>query len=173
MSLISRSLVVCLLPMLMSVSSLGCCKKPPEVLEKIKQDVPQDSNMLKTEDDSQLRSIVQNDGVSTCIARDGPEAGKTIVAIPKAFDESYQRNRLATLRLLLDIVNRGTPEDVLTAAAIATALEDSASAGLLYVYCAARQVDEVDLATGQSIRTRFAAWLAKRLAVDVQKESPH
>jgi hypothetical protein len=153
--------------LLVTLICLACCKESSALWKTQEQQSPRAIEMLKPEEEARLRAIIYKDGATTTIAPQGPDAGHVIVIIPKLFEELHKKKRIAALKLLLEIVKGARPEDFLSAAAIATALEDNPRAAVVYVHLKEGDVDEVDVRTGKSLRTRVSAWLAKRMSDDI------
>jgi hypothetical protein len=87
-----------------------------------------------------------------------------MVSIPKTVIEFHNKKRIATLRLLLDIVRGGRPEDALTAAGFAIALEENPIAALPCAYCPPNLFDESEGDNEDTLRMRLVEWLDNRIS---------
>ncbi len=77
---------------------------------------------LTTDDTALLRTRVSG-GLGTCIETEGRWASHRVVVLHTDVVELHRKKRIATLRLLLDVIKSGTPKEALTAAGFADVLE--------------------------------------------------
>lgn len=70
-----------------------------------------------------LRGLVKQGAIGTSIDMEGRWATHRVAVLDKYIREVHREKRIATLRLLLDIIRCGTPKEALTAASCADVLE--------------------------------------------------
>ena len=87
-----------------------------------KPDQP-DQNDLSVSDQSQLRQVVYGESFRIALGTKGELLGKRLLLVPDFVSKCHQSRRLATLKLLAQIVQGGAPKDALLASTYITALE--------------------------------------------------
>jgi hypothetical protein len=86
-----------------------------------------------------------------------------MVSVPKTVIKFHNKKRVATLRLLLDIVRGGRPEDALKAAGFAIALEENPIVALPCADCPPNLFDESEGDNERTLRMRLVEWLDNRI----------
>jgi hypothetical protein len=124
-------------------------------------------NELTAEEATILRRHIK-EGPSTTIPLEGRYATHRIAVLPADVEEIHRRKRIAALLLLLEVIRRGTPQDVLTAAGFADMLEKGESGVIIALGSYDMSPDEVDrdrgdntLATRELMREEVEAMIAK------------
>lgn len=141
--------------------SLGDEERVPEKGHKAK--------MLTRKEAAIIRRNVYTRGRSTATPNTGPWAFKRILIVPEAVTQVYKMKRIATLRLLLDIVKGGAPKDSVLAAAYAIALEDNPCTASLYAYYDLELVDDAPDKDGSG-RDEFIEIVSKLLSEAEKKQ---
>lgn len=101
-----------------------CSLRPPIV------DVRQNSK-LTLEEDSTIRNSIYDGSFTTAVAKEGKWAGHTILIMPKQVELIYSKKPIATIKLLIIILEGARPHDALLAASYAMCLTVSPVAGRL------------------------------------------
>ena len=98
-----------------------------------------------------LRKIVYTEGLVTSHQVSTAGVAYTELVVPSEFEQLYKAKRLSALRLLLDVVKEGRPQEALSAAAFATAMEEDPAEG---------GHARISLSTNRRHRRRFS-WLGQ------------
>jgi len=106
----------------------------------------QDNNpkpeVLTRADIALIRKVVYEGGYIVKTTKGAPPIREVVVS--KEVIALHQKDRLSTIRLLLDIVKGGRPEDARTAVAIATGLEMAPRFGVQIANISLESIDKVD-----------------------------
>jgi hypothetical protein len=119
------------------------------------------SEMLSTKEASTLRKIVYTKGLITSHEVSNKGIAYTVLDVPSEFETIYKAKRLPSLRLLLDIVKGGRPQDALSAAAFATAMEENPMRAAACATKSKEDFDEDSVGLGSTPRSRLVLWLEK------------
>lgn len=119
---------------------------------------------LKREEELILRNHVYLDGSVVCSVGKWEEdasgqlnlflSGLKVLHVPERVVNIHKANRVATLKLLLDIVRGGNPRDVHRAVAVAVALEEGPERAEPYAYSKEKIVDDIQEGETESSRDR-------------------
>ena len=134
------------------------------VVKAQEQEKRPEAEILTSGENSLLRKAVYLDGIGTSIEIAGPWASKSVVVVPKRVVELHRKKRVATLKLLLEIVRGGRPEDSLAATAFAVTLEINPVAAVPLVYYPAELLDELVRETKGTGRDRLIDSVQELLA---------
>jgi hypothetical protein len=119
--------------------------------------------VLDVKEDAIIRKLVYTKGLITSYKIIGNN-GCTVLDVPQELEKIYRLKRVDSLRLLLDIVKGGRPEDALSAAAFAVALEENPQSAAFYARSPKDTFDEVQGSSEKTERIRLVNWLEKRVA---------
>ena len=152
----------CFLPLLIVLGSMAsqhaCGDESPNQFIKSKK-----LKRLTTVEDAMIREMVYTMGLGIGPVPSDPSGTQRGLVVPIPVFELHKSKRLATLNLLLDIVKGGRPDDALTAAGYAVALEEHPIAGILYMFYSADAVDKVQPKDERSGRDKLIERLTKLL----------
>jgi hypothetical protein len=122
------------------------------------------ADKLTRGEEALLRNLVYKKGLGISTPVNGPNAGHRMVPVLIPVAELHKKKRVATLRLLLEIVRGGRPEDALTAAGWAVALEEGGFAAVAFFDWPAHLFDDGDDGGKRSGRELAVKWVSELLA---------
>jgi hypothetical protein len=122
-----------------------------------------DKTELSHKEAATLRTIVYTKGRRTSheISRTG--GLQRVLVIPREFEELYKAKRMSALQLLLDIVKGGRPEDALSAATFAIAMEEDPIMAAFHLSQSTEDFDDDPEGGGDTPRTRLVKVLEKNI----------
>src|SRR5580765_7107274 len=131
-------------PLLLLTLSMGLAQAKP-LDDKygehpLSQEPRKKAESLSNDEEAVLRGLIYGKGLSIG-HKEVNGFPQRVIPRPNKLLELYEKKRLAVLQVLLDIVKGGRPEDALTAAGYAIALEESPSTA---VFCAETKPVRVD-----------------------------
>jgi hypothetical protein len=111
-----------------SISSVFADDKPPPPLSEKQQ--------------TAIRRAAHGRTIVSASGGPGIEPGRTYLVVPSELSEIYTVNRLGTLKLLAEIVEKGEPRDAILALAYMKALEGKLVGGAVIARTPVKDVDD-------------------------------
>ena len=125
--------------------------------------------MLTRIEASCIRKIVYTKGLVTSHQVSKSGVAYRILVVPRELHDIHKLKRIDTLKLLRDIAFGGRPEDALSAAAFATALEDNPISAALVVDVSTDKFDDVSEGVNRTPRDRIVARIDRILTSIVDR----
>jgi hypothetical protein len=121
-----------------------------------------DTSILTKQEIALLRAIIYDEGLCTHIRKDTPWPQRE-VSLRKDLVELHQRKRIATIKLLLEIVKGGRPIDSRAAAGMALALEEGPDYAVIIADMSLDSFDKVKSNDSPTCREKFVEQVEKSI----------
>jgi hypothetical protein len=133
----------------------------------------EDSAILTKQEAAALRAIIYDEELCTGSRLTEIGLPERVVILRKEVIELHQKKRVATLRLLLDIVRGGRAKDALAAAVTAVALEEGPDYAVFFLHVPLDAFDNARGANERTLRDRIVANVEEMLAGPENQQKRH